>query len=151
MDNFLFALNKSFENMKLTIDEILYKSEYTEDERKELFYVIGTYLHAALDYAERVTIDGDYTQFVSAFRYVNNSLKHSIEVKELSKHRGGMTFPIHFPLTIPKREIVWSVIDNGKQSQMINYKQILDKKNVIGTCNMLNDILLRCERIVSGE
>ena len=79
---------------------------------------------------------------LSAFRYVNNSLKHSKEVVEITEQQGGVSFPISFPLTIPRREVVWSVVDNGdKENQKKNYKKYLAGKNVIETCENIIKIL----------
>ena len=79
---------------------------------------------------------------LSAFRYVNNSLKHSKEVVEITEQQGGVSFPISFLLTIPRREVVWSVVDNGdKENQKKNYKKYLAGKNVIETCENIIKIL----------
>lgn len=135
MNSFLYAMNKSFNNMQEEIHKILNISEYTEKERNQLFLVVGSCLHCILDYAERISL-------LSAFRYANNSLKHCVEVKSITKHQGGLTFPTHFPLVIPKRDIVWSIIDNGdKENQKRNYKKFLAGRNVIETCQKVIEIL----------
>jgi len=67
-------------------------------------------------------------------------------VKSITKHQGGFTFPIHFPLVIPKREIVWSIIDNGdKENQKRNYKKFLEGKDVVKTCKEMINILEKYE------
>lgn len=107
MNNYLYAMNKSFEDMMGTIRETLDKMEYTESEKQELFFAIGTYIHAALDYAARVEIDKEYTKVISAFRYINNGLKHSIMIKEISHDVGGISFSdFQFPLEIPERKVI---------------------------------------------
>lgn len=61
-------------------------------------------------------------------------MKHSEKVVEITEQQGGFSFPISFPLTIPRREVVWSVVDNGdKENQKINYRKYLVGKNVIET------------------
>lgn len=142
MNNFIYAMNKSFEKMKQVVNTILSKSKYDEEERQELFFYIGTCIHWILDYAERIEINESDKQYISAFRYINNSLKHAFEVKEISSHRGGITFPIEFPLEIPEKQIVWFVADNGKESQRNNYKEILSGKNVVATCEQAIEILM---------
>lgn len=139
MDNFLYAMNTSFESMKEKVQIILQTNVYTNNEENELFLVIGTCLHCIVDYAERVDksieLKTKDIKLLSAFRYVNNSLKHSIEVKEITKQSGGFLFPISFPLEIPERKVVWKIVDNGdKENQMKNYKTCLEGKDVIDTC-----------------
>ena len=143
MNNFIYAINKSFEEMKKVVNTILNKSKYEEEERQKLFFCIGTCIHWILDYAERIEINESDKQYISAFRYINNSLKHAFEVKEISAYSGGITYPIEFPLEIPEKQIVWSVADNGKSSQRNNYKEILSGKNVVVTCENAIEILMR--------
>lgn len=145
MNNFVYAMDKSFQDMKYAVNAILNKSIYEEEERQELFFYIGTCIHWILDYAERLDINEDDIKFISAFRYVNNSLKHCFEIKEISSQRGGITFPIAFPLAISHKQIVWSIVDNGKESQRNNYKEILSGKDVIVTCEKVIEVLMKCQ------
>lgn len=68
---------------------------------------------------------------IPAFRYANNSLKHCVEVRDITKQRRGFSFPMRFELIIPKKEIVWSIVDNGgedRKNQRNNYKEFLEKR-----------------------
>lgn len=145
MNNFVYAMDRSFKDMKYVVNSILDNNIYGEEERQELFFYIGTCLHWILDYAERLDINENDKKQISAFRYANNSLKHCIEIKEISSQRGGITFPIVFPLVIPQKQIIWSIVDNGKISQRNNYKEILSGKDVITTCEKVIELLMRCE------
>ena len=103
---------------------------------------MGNCLHRILDYAERVEVEEEEKGLLSAFRYVNNSLKHSEKVVEITEQQGGSSFPISIPLTILRREVVWCVIDNGdKENQKKNYKKYLAGKSVIETCESIIKIL----------
>lgn len=143
VNNFKYALKKSFEEMKQVVSKILNKCEYGKEEHKELFFYIGTCVHWILDYAERLEINEEDKKYISAFRYINNSLKHGFEIKELTSQEGGLEFPIEFPLEIPEKQIVWSVADNGLESQRRNYEEILSGEDVITTCEKVMEILLR--------
>lgn len=146
MNSFLYAMAESFNKMQEEVHKILNISEYTETEKNQLFLVVGSCLHCILDYAERIDIKEEDKSLLSAFRYANNSLKHCVKVKSITKHQGGFTFPIHFPLVIPKREIVWSIIDNGdKENQKRNYKKFLEGKDVVKTCKEMINILEKYE------
>lgn len=144
MDNFLYAMTESFEKMQLEIDRVLNMTNYTEKEKNDLFLSVGTCLHSILDYADRVSIKKENEKLISAFRYANNSLKHCILVKDITEHQGGISFPIQFPLEIPKREIVWSIVDDGNkkwENQRKNYERLLKGKDVVETCHDIIDIL----------
>lgn len=146
MNSFLYAMVESFNKMKEEVHKVINISEYTEKEKNQLFFAVGTCLHWILDYADRIDIEEEDKGFLSAFRYANNSLKHSIEVKSITSQQGGITFPIHFPLVIPRRKIVWSIADNGnKESQKKNYKKFIAGKDVIETCQRAIKILEKYE------
>lgn len=109
MNSFLYAMTESFSRMQEEINKILNISEYTEKQRNQLFLAVGSCLHCILDYAERVNVDKqdkELKDLLSAFRYANNSLKHNIEVRTIAKQRGGLAFPIHFPLEIPREPLI---------------------------------------------
>ena len=142
MNNFLYAMKESFGRMQKEIHIVLKKSTVTDKDKNELFLRVGNCLHSILDYAERVEVEEEEKGLLSAFRYVNNSLKHSKEVVEITEQQGGFSFPTSFPLTIPRREVVWSVVDNGDiENQRRNYKKFLAGKNVIETCEEIIKIL----------
>lgn len=144
MQNYIYAVNKSFEEMKQTVSTILNRNEYGEKERQELFFCIGTCIHWILDYAARLEIKEDDKKYISAFRYINNSLKHAFEVKEISSQRGGITFPLEFPVEIPERQIVWTVADNdGRKCQKNNYYELLNNQSVISTSEKVIALLKR--------
>ena len=144
MNNFLYAMTESFEKIQVEIYRILNMSAYTEKEKNELFLVVSSCLHYILDYADRVDIEKEHKKLLSAYRYANNSLKHCIEVKEITDQKGGIVFPIHFPIEISERIIVWSIIDNGGEkveNQRNNYKKFLEGKDIVETCKYAIDIL----------
>lgn len=139
-------MTESFNRMQDEIHKILDMSSHTVKEMNELFFVVSSCLHYILDYAERIDIREEDKSLLSAFRYANNSLKHCIEVKSITKQCGGLTFPMHFPLVIPKREVVWSIIDNGSmENQKENYKKFLEGKDVTETCKNIIEILKKYE------
>lgn len=73
--------------------------------------------------------------------YFQMCLKHCIEVKDITRQQGGMTFPIYFPLIISKKEVVWSIVSNKNakyQNQRDNYEKLLSGKDVIKTCKNVN-------------
>lgn len=145
MDNFIFAMEKSYNYMLEEINDILDNSIYSDDERKRLFYACGTCLHWMLDFAERIDIQENEKGFISALRFANNALKHDENLFDFTEETGGISFPIRFPLTIYKKEIRWkSLEDNGKfESQHKNYVKYLGKQPIVDTYKKAIDMLLR--------
>ncbi len=124
-------MTESFKSMQEEIHRALGTSNFTEEENNKLFLTVGTCLHSILDYVDRVKIKKKDEKIVSAFRYANNSLKHCVEVKDITKQNGGFSFPIYFHLIIPERKVVWSILDNGgedRKNQRNNYKKLLEVK-----------------------
>lgn len=145
MDNFVFAIEKSYDYMLEEINEILDSTAYSNIERKRLFYACGSCLHWILDFAERIDISEKDREYISAFRFANNALKHDRDLFNFTEKTGGMSFPIVFPLVIPKKEIRWKKLDNnGKfESQYNNYIKYLEKQPVIETYKKVIDVLLK--------
>lgn len=117
---------------------------YDDEEKREIFFAVGTCLHWILDYAERVDVRKQDKEIISAFRYANNSLKHSIEVKRITEEIGGFEFPIEFPFESSAREVIWSITDDGDkrwENQRNNYKKFLEGKNVNETCKNVIETL----------
>lgn len=102
-------MEHSYSEMKIEIDQILKKKDYTTEDENSIFYAVGKCLHAMLDYAERIRSNDLDKNTLDAFKYANNGLKHGIEVETITKPASGITFPIHFPLEIPVRRIIWKV------------------------------------------
>ena len=135
MNNLMYAMEHSYSEMKIEIDQILKKKDYTIEDENSIFYAVGKCLHAMLDYAERIRSNDLDKDTLDAFKYANNGLKHGIEVETITKPTGGITFPIHFPLEIPVRRIIWKVkwdVRSKRQEEM--YLKHLDGKDVVSTC-----------------
>lgn len=144
MNNFLYAMTESFDQMEKRVHKILNISQYTEKDSNELFLAVSSCLHSILNYAERIELDEKDKSLISAFRYANNSLKHCMEVKTITAPRGGLVFPMHFPSAIPKKKIVWSIVGNEDpkyENQRIRYKEFLSGKDVIETCKYVIGII----------
>lgn len=144
MDNYIFAMEKSYDFMVKEINEILNNTIYSVNEKKRLFYACGSCLHWILDFAERIDISEKDREYISAFRFANNALKHDKDLFNFTEETGGVSFPIIFPLVIPKKEIRWKKLENnGKfESQYNNYVKNLEKQPVIETYKKIIDILL---------
>ena len=61
MNNLMYAMEHSYSEMKIEIDQILKKKDYTAEDENSIFYAVGKCLHAMLDYAERIR-SNDWTR-----------------------------------------------------------------------------------------
>ncbi|MBD5481470.1 MAG: hypothetical protein HDR15_02890 [Lachnospiraceae bacterium] len=148
MNNFLYSMKFSFEKMSNEIHKILNMTVYDDEGKREIFFVVGTCLHWILDYAERIDVREQDKEILSAFKYANNCLKHSIEVKKITDEVGGFEFPIKIPFESPEREVIWSIVDDGDkrwENQRKKYKKFLEGKNVNRTCKNVIGLLEKYE------
>lgn len=145
MNNFKYAMQKSYDYMVEEINDILQGTIYSDSEKQRLFYACGTCLHWMLDYTERIEISVKDRKLIAAFRFANNMLKHDVSLFELTEQTGGIKFPMEFPLEIEEKEIKWKALeDNGKfESQYKNYTEQLQNKSVVETCKNALEILLQ--------
>lgn len=130
MNNFLYAMDKSFEVMEKEASDILSKTDHTEEDMNKIFFAVSACLHSIVDYMERVNVSEEDAKWVSAFKYANNSLKHCKDLKMITNRKGGFIFPFH-SMTIPKKIIAWSIIDNGgdrSENQRKDIKNFLTKR-----------------------
>ena len=79
---------------------------------------------------------------------LEDSRKHGIEVETITKPTGGITFPIHFPLVIPVRRIIWKVKwDARSKRQEEMYLKHLDGKDVVSTCGEFIERLKKLKKV----
>ena len=74
-------------------------------------------MHSILDYAERVKVDEEEKRLLSAFRYINNSLKHSEKVVEITYKKLFMIVP--FICISYYQLIVLSILYSTKKGSLL--------------------------------
>lgn len=82
-------------------------------------------------------------KLLSAFQYAFNMTKHEKKVAKVDiVNKGGFSFPISFPFSIPSNEIFWVNVDSLKpeveyKNQYNNYRCELADKRIIETLKRL--------------
>ena len=148
MNNLMYAMEHSYSEMKIEIDQILKNKDYTTEDENSIFYAVGKCLHAILEYAERIRSNDLDKNRLDAFKYANNGLKHGIEVEPITKPASGITFPIQFPLEIPVRRIIWKVKwDARSKRQEEMYLKHLDGQDVVSTCGEFIERLKKLKKV----
>lgn len=67
-------------------------------------------IHALIDYADKYLDTHD--ERIKACKYANNTLKHNGSLVSHKEITGGFSFPISFPISFEKIEVVWNYDSN---------------------------------------
>lgn len=94
-----------FRELSKAIDDYL-KYGYTKGDLQYVDAYLSATIHTLMDYADKY-MDKDDEQ-VMACRYACNTLKHNSSLVTHRKIRGGITFPISFPLRFEEMKVVWN-------------------------------------------
>lgn len=92
-----------FLGLQQAIEEYLESGHYTGKMEYVEAYLVST-IHTLIDYADRFLKDDDE---IMACRYVNNTIKHVAGYVTHKEVKGGLTFPISFPLECEEIRVVW--------------------------------------------
>lgn len=111
-------------------------------------YIIDA-VHAIADCYERNKdkLSGDDKEFILAFRYLNNQLKHDKALKAFSLQIYSAILPSYFPLRLgaTSQSIIWENFnDNGfpkADGKRAHYDKYLNKKDVEETLSKAKRIL----------
>jgi len=147
---FDFAIKRSFSDLQVAIHKAINSSRISHTYKTEVDYCLGNYLCWMMAKLERleedkVSIDIDNLNYLRAFRYAFNELKHGSLLTRLSSQSGGFTFPLSFPKSIAPINYVWLPIapsDTAFENQYKRYKKFLEAKTVLSTVQKATDILL---------
>lgn len=144
-----YALDKSFEEMQITIEHA--EQDLNNDKlKKEVNYRVGTFLHWLLDNYEwiekthTVCFEKEEKAFFSGLRYANNKLKHDTNVIQLYERDGGFSFPISFPFSSEIITFKWINIeekDNRYKKQHENYAHFINEQEIVPISKKALEIL----------
>lgn len=139
----LYAYEKEFEILEDMSSGI---SRYRYE---ELFRVTKNLVHSLIDCQERIINDikdKNHKSYFSAFRFVNNKLKHEKKLIDISEKADGITFPSKLDGSARSYHYVWSKNEKLGNSdkykyQREAYKKILEMKPIIYTFRDIDAIL----------
>ncbi len=109
------------------------ESGMSKDDLKYINAYLAASIHALIDYTERFMKDDDY---IMAFKYVNNTIKHVNGFITHSEVAGGVSFPVEFPLCIDKIRVIWksyAELNVNKEAQKESYTNLLAGREIIET------------------
>ena len=146
----LKALKESNITLKTNINNKLNNWEKCENDYL-VFKAETETIHWLIDCIERIdkkNIKNEDLKIFSAFKFINNALKHNETLTHLDIVKGFVTFPLTFPFpnTMIYQWIDLSYLKNVKNiSQQKNYDELLKEKDVLKT---LDDAIERVEKYI---
>lgn len=144
---FLVAVKESIDIALESINKIT-NNEKFEELKEELFRNIVSAIHLIADFEERIraTIEEEDAEFFKAFLYVNNQLKHDVDLEIFYYAVAGSMFPFFFPMRYGKPCLIWSnFTDKGSakaRGKRSHYEKYLMEKDVANTLERIKKIIL---------
>ncbi len=147
-DEIMYSLEKSVNELDQVINNSIKNnnSNYTD-----IYYRLGTtlfWIGSCLDRLKSVdtTYDDNEYNYEQAFRGAYNAQKHSISLVGFQYYnKGGIVFPIHFPLEIPEPNYYFKKLDENvieRKEQIKKYNNILSNKPVILKVKEIKQIII---------
>lgn len=145
---FRSAVNKSIDTAIQTIEKITDNMQF-KNLIEELFHSIVSAVHFIADYEERVRelLTPDDAEVFKAFLYVNNQLKHDVELEMFYYDVAGSMFPIFFPMRFGEPGVNWRDFpDNGNKrarGKREHYEKYLMNKDIGTTLKSIKEIIAK--------
>ena len=132
---FFKATNKSIDDAIEEINNITDNTKF-DCVRVELFQKVVAAIHLIADCEERVrkNLSYDDSEFLKAFLYLNNQLKHDVNLKLFYYDVSGSMFPFSFPMRFGTPGVYWrNFVDNGEKNargKRKHYEKYLMDKDI---------------------
>lgn len=139
---FLSATLGSIKTSIQTIEKITDNLQF-ENLREELFRNLVSSVHLIADYEERIRalLTPEDAEIFKAFLYVNNQLKHDVNLELFYYEVAGASYPMFYPMRYGEPGICWKDFpDNGR-------KKARGKREHYERYLMDNDVKVSMEQI----
>ncbi|MCX4303840.1 MAG: hypothetical protein OSJ66_07540 [Clostridia bacterium] len=144
----IYSLEKSVNDL----EEVIKNSIKNNNQNYEDIYnSLGTtllWIGSCLDRLKSVGVkyNENEVNYERAFRGAYNAQKHSISLVSFQQYKkGGISFPIHFPLTIPAPNYYFNKLDENVinfKEQIKTYNDILSNKPIILEVKKMQQIII---------
>lgn len=145
-DEIIYSLKKSISELESIINSSI-KNNNTNT--KEIYYKLGNTLfwigNCIYRLGKNIYTPIEYN-YIQAFMGAYNAQKHSLSLVNFQKfQKGGMTFPMHFPLVIPSsnyyfKKLDEKIIDNSDQIK--KYNEVLSNKPIMLEIKEIEKIII---------
>lgn len=144
----IYSLKKSVNELEQAISDSI---DNNNQNYKEIYNRLGIVLLWIGSCLDRLTSIGvtyceNEANYVLAFRGAYNAQKHSILVAGFQHYKeGGISFPIHFPLSIPSSNYYFNRLDENiidRKYQIKIYNKILANKPIIPEIKKMQQMII---------
>lgn len=144
----IYSLEKSINELEQVINNSIKNNNQNYE---DIYNSLGTtllWIGSCLDRLKSVgvTYYENESKYEQAFRGAYNAQKHSISLVSFQHYKkGGISFPIHFPLVIPAPTYCFNKLDENiiKHKEQIKvYNDVLSNKPVILEVKKMQQIII---------
>lgn len=123
-----------FSDLKESINEYINKG-HCSGEVKYINAYLSAVLGAIVSYKDTVLMNQNETDEIKACKYANNMLKHDPTIITHIVPKGGIAFPVSFPVSIEPINVVWKWqnLNAYHQDQKDAFKTLFAGKPVLNT------------------
>lgn len=125
-------INDTIRIIDLIMDNLKFKEYYQEANR-----LVNNSVHAILDWYERMDksqLSQEEDTLLRAFMYLNNQIKHDINLEYVSFAVSGSSYPMFYPFRYGLPGLFWrNFPDNGRENsrgKRCHYEEALMDKDV---------------------
>ena len=147
-DNIVYSLEKSINDLEKIINISIKNNNLNS---QDIYASLGTvllWIGSCLDRLREIQVDYSTVEkdYVQAFRGAYDAQKHSVLlIKFENFNKGGCSFPITFPLSIPSanyyfKELDENIINNKKEIK--KYNKVLSNKSILLEVRKIQKIIL---------
>lgn len=133
-----YALNLAYKRLNQAIKNKVEQDIYSAIGELLLWVLTTDTWHKKYNknYKERRNNDKN-GKVILGLRHSYNIMKHIMAPYKIHEQKGGRSFPISFPISIPPIEIKWIQFNTDMkgrhENQECNYKKYLQDKNILDT------------------
>lgn len=130
-----------FEELNKAVDSYI-KHGHTKGELQYVDAYLSATIHTLMDYADKY-LDKD-SDLVMACRYACNTLKHNSALITHREIRGGISFPISFPLCFEEIKVVWNydkTVKTRHPDQQAAFEKIFAGKQILETLKPIAELI----------
>ena len=142
---FLTAANRNIDSAVNIINQLTNNSMFAVL-REELFCSIVSAIHSIADYEERIRsqLSEEDDQFLRAFLYINNQLKHDKKLEMFYSRIAGSRYPMSYPYKYGTPSVRWKNFpDNSHpaRGKREHYEKYLMDKDIAATLMQVKSII----------
>ncbi len=144
----IYSLEKSVNDLEQVINNSIKNNNHNYEDIYNSLGITLLWIGSCLDRLKSVGVkyNENEVNYEQAFRGAYNAQKHSISLVGFQQYKkGGISFPIHFPLAIPAPNYYFNKLDENVinfKEQIKTYNDILSNKPIILEVKKMQQIII---------